>query len=150
MWLSTKGRYAIRVMIELGLHEKHEKHEKGEVVSIKEISGNQDISPQYVEQLMVKLRKAGLVESIRGPAGGYRLAKKASLITAGDIVRILEDYIDPVFCIDPKISKKECGRASRCAARLLWKRVGEKMAEVLDSTTIDDLVRMDRELQVSK
>ncbi|MDI6780656.1 MAG: Rrf2 family transcriptional regulator [bacterium] len=144
MWLSTKGRYAIRVMIELGLHEK------GKVVSVREISNNQDISPQYIEQLIVRLRKAGLIESIRGPAGGYRLAKEASLITAGDIIRILEDYIDPVFCIDPKISKKECGRASKCAARLLWKRVGEKMAEVLDSTTIDDLVGMDRELQGSR
>ncbi|MEK7273679.1 MAG: Rrf2 family transcriptional regulator [Candidatus Desantisbacteria bacterium] len=141
MWLSTKGRYAIRVMIELGLHEK------GKVVSVKEIASNQDISPQYIEQLIVRLRRVGLVESIRGPAGGYRLAKDASLITAGDIIRTLENYIDPVFCIDPKISKKECQRSSRCAARLLWKRVGEKMAEVLDSTTIDDLVRMDMELR---
>ncbi|MBI4777835.1 Rrf2 family transcriptional regulator [Candidatus Desantisbacteria bacterium] len=140
MWLSTKGRYAVRMMIELGLHEK------GEVVSVREISVNQDISPQYVEQLMVKLRKVGLVKSIRGPAGGYRLAKEASSITAGDIIRTLEDYIDPVFCIDPKISKKECTRASGCAARLLWKRIGEATAEILDSTTIEDLVRMDREL----
>lgn len=142
MWLSTKGRYAVRIMLELGLHNK------GEIVSVREISCNQDITPQYVEQLMVKLRKAGFIESIRGPAGGYRLTKDVSEITTGDIIRASEGYIELVFCIDPKISKKECHRASGCAARLLWKKVGEKMAEVLDSTTIEDLVAMDREMSI--
>lgn len=141
MWLSTKGRYAVRIMIELGLHKK------GEIISVKEISANQGISPQYVEQLLVKLRKAGLVKSIRGSNGGYQLAKEASDITSGDIIRTLEGYIYPVFCIDTKISKKECNRAPRCAARLLWKRVGEKTAEILDATTINDLIKTDRELR---
>ncbi|OIP43046.1 hypothetical protein AUJ95_01055 [Candidatus Desantisbacteria bacterium CG2_30_40_21] len=141
MWLSTKGRYAVRIMLELALHDK------GQIVSVREISGNQEITPQYVEQIMVKLRKAGLIESIRGPAGGYRLIKEASSITAGDIIRPLEGHIGPVFCVDPMISKKKCHRSPTCATKLLWKKVGEKMTEVLDTTTLDDLVKMDREMQ---
>ncbi|MEW5768366.1 MAG: Rrf2 family transcriptional regulator [bacterium] len=140
MWLSTKGRYALRAMLELALHE-------GDVVSISKISRNQEITSQYVEQLMVKLKKAGLVESVRGPTGGYRLTKKLSEITAGDIVRTLEGYIEPVFCVNPQISQKHCHRAPKCAARVLWKKVGDKIAEVLDSTTLEDLVRMDKELK---
>jgi Rrf2 family protein len=141
MWLSTKGRYAVRSMLEIALHNQ------GEPVPISEISKNQEITFQYVEQLMVKLKRAGLVESVRGPTGGYRLTKKPSEITAGDIVRTLEGYIDPVFCVNPQVSQKECHRAPTCAARLLWKKVGEKIAEVLDSTTLEDLVRMDKELK---
>lgn len=141
MWLSTKGRYALRAMLEIALHNE------GSPVPISEISKNQEITSQYVEHLMIKLKKAGLAESVRGPTGGYRLTKKPSEITAGDIVRTLEGYIDPVFCIDPQLSQKDCHRSSKCATRLLWKKVGEKIAEVLDSTTLEDLVRMDKELR---
>lgn len=141
MWLSTKGRYAVRIMLELALHDK------GQIVSVREISGNQEITPQYVEQIMVKLRKAGLIESIRGPAGGYRLLKEAASITTGDIIRPLEGHVGLIFCVDPLISKKKCHRSSTCATKLLWKKVGEKIAEVLDTTTLDDLVKMDREMQ---
>ena len=141
MWLSTKGRYALRAMIELALHND------GSVVSVGEISRNQEITSLYVEQLMMTLKRAGLVESIRGCAGGYRLLKKPSEITAGDVIKILEGYIDPVFCINPEISQQECHRAPKCAARLLWKKVGEKISEVLDSTTLEDLVKTDKELK---
>lgn len=141
MWLSTKGRYAVRAMIEIALHNETE------LVSISEISKNQEITYQYAEQIMIKIKKAGLVESIRGPKGGYRLAKKPSEITAGDIVRILEGYTEPVFCINPDVSQKECLRAPKCAARLLWEKVGQKINEVLDSTTLEDLVKKDRELK---
>ena len=141
MWLSTKGRYALRAMLELALHNE------GYLVSVSEISKNQEITSQYIEQLMVKLKRAGLVESVRGPAGGYRLIKRPSEITAGDIVKTLEGYVDPVFCINPKVSHKDCHRAPECAARLLWKKVGEKVSEVLDSTTLEDLVKMDKELK---
>lgn len=141
MWLSTKGRYAIRLMLELALHGEKE------IVSVSVISKNQEITPQYIEQIMVKLKRAGLVESVRGPAGGYRLTKRPSEITAGDIVRTLEIYIDPVFCVNPKVSHKDCHRAPKCAARMLWKEVGEKVTEVLDSTTLEDLVKMDKELK---
>ncbi len=141
MWLSTKGRYALRAMLELALHNA------GALVSVSEISKNQEITSQYVEQIMVKLKRAGLVESVRGPAGGYRLTKKPSEISTGDIVRTLEGYIDPVFCVNPKISHKDCQRAPRCATRVLWKKVGEKVTEVLDLTTLEDLVKMDKELK---
>ncbi len=140
MWLSTKGRYALRTMLELALHD-------GNLVPVTEISRNQEITSQYVEQLMVKLKRAGLVESVRGPTGGYRLTKKTSDITAGDIIRTLEGYIDPVFCVNPQISQKDCHRAPKCAARLLWKKIGEKVTEILDSTTLEDLIKIDKELK---
>jgi Rrf2 family protein len=141
MWLSTKGRYAVRSMMEIALHGE------GEIVPISKISKNQEIAFQYVEQIMIKLKRAGFVESVRGPLGGYRLKKKPSQITTGDIVRTLEGYIEPVFCVNPKVSKKECHRAPTCAARVLWKKVGEKIAEVLDSTSLEDLVKITKELR---
>jgi Rrf2 family protein len=131
-------------MLEIALNEV------GKPVAISKISKNQEITFQYVEQLMIKLKRAGLVKSIRGPKGGYCLTREPSNITIGDIVRTLEGYIDPVFCVNPEVSKKDCHRAPKCAARLLWKKVGEKIAEVLDSTTLQDLVEMDKELKKKK
>ncbi|MEW6619541.1 MAG: RrF2 family transcriptional regulator [bacterium] len=143
MWLSTKGRYALRSMLELALHGT-----TGKFVPATEISKNQEITSQYIEQLMVKLKRAGLVESTRGPAGGYRLTKKPAEITTGEIIRTLEGYIEPVFCVNPEVSHKECHRSPECAARLLWKKVGEKVSEILDSTTLEDLVKMDNDLKL--
>ncbi|MFH0774330.1 MAG: Rrf2 family transcriptional regulator [bacterium] len=139
MWLSTKGRYGLRAMLELALHNK-------ETISIHQISKSQEITTQYAEQIMIRLKNAGLVESKRGPSGGYRLKKEPSEITALDTIKALDGHVDPVFCVNPEVSKKECHRASRCATRLLWEEVGKKIAEVLGSTTLSDLVKLDKKL----
>ena len=92
MKLSTKGRYGLRALIDLALYSENE------TVSIASISARQNISESYLEQLIAKLRKAGLVTSVRGAGGGYKLAKPASEISVGDILRALEGSLDAVKC----------------------------------------------------
>jgi Rrf2 family protein len=142
MQISTKGRYAVRAMIDLALHGKEE------AVPISGISKRQEISFQYVEQLLNKLKRAGIVESVRGPKGGYKLKKSPKKITIGDIIRVVEGPIDPVFCVNPeKLKQRGCARAELCASRLLWAKLGEKIAEVLDGTTLEDLCKLTKEFE---
>jgi len=136
--LSTKGRYGVRGMLDLALH-----YGQGPI-SIKSIAERQEISLHYIEQLFVKLRRAGLITSVRGPNGGYLLNKPPSDIRIGDIIRVVEGSIAPVYCVD---MDGECKRADICVARLLWMKVRDKIAEVLDSTTLEDLCKEDRELR---
>jgi Rrf2 family protein len=132
-------------MLDLALHGKEEP------VSISDISRRQEISFQYVEQLLNKLKKAGLVESIRGAKGGYRLRREPGEITAGDIIRVVEGPLDPVFCVNPEeFERKGCHRAELCATRRLWARLGKKIAEVLDGTTLQDLCKVAKELELRK
>jgi Rrf2 family protein len=141
MWLSTKGRYAVRLMLELSCYYR-DRH-----LSVNELSKAQEIPFQYTEQIMVALKRAGLVESFRGPTGGYQLQRPPSEITTGEIVRIMEGTIDPIFCINPKESLKECHRSVTCASRILWMKVGEAIARVMDSVTLEDLVMLQHELK---
>ena len=108
-------------------------------VTAKDVSDRQDISITYLEQLLSKLKRAGLVKGTRGPGGGYHLTKPMNQIRIGDIVRVLEGPIAPVYCLLPKASPKQCDKIARCAMRLLWKQLGDKMTEVLDSITLKDL-----------
>jgi Rrf2 family protein len=129
-------------MLDLALH-----NEEGPV-PIGDISRRQEISFQYVEQLLNRLKKAGLVESVRGPKGGYRLKRRPAQITAGDIIRVVEGPVDPVFCVNPDEFEREgCRRAEVCATRRLWAQLGRKIAEVLDGTTLEDLCRLAKELE---
>lgn len=94
MKISTKGRYALRLMLDLALHDN------GEPVRIKDIAARQEISDKYLEQIISSLNKAGYVKSIRGPQGGYKLAKKPSYYTVGMILRLTEGSLAPVACLD--------------------------------------------------
>lgn len=142
MQLSTKGRYAVRAMLDLALNQKEAP------ISIGDISRRQEISSQYIEQLLYKLKKKGLVKSVRGSRGGYELARDPKDITAGDIIRVVEGPIDPVYCVNPEeFKKEECHRAELCATHVLWVTLGEKIAEVLDGTTLDDLCKVANELK---
>ena len=132
MQVSTKGRYALRAMIDLGLHI-----DQGPVLR-KDIAERQGISFHYIGQLFVKLRKAGFIESVKGPGGGYVLAQDADEIRAGDIIRIVEGPIALVHCVDPD-PEDACHRMDGCAAYLLWKRLSKTIEEVLDSVTLKDL-----------
>ena len=132
MQVSTKGRYALRAMIDLSLHT-----DQGPVLR-KDIAERQEISSHYIGQLFVKLRKAGFIESVRGPGGGYVLAQDADEIRAGDIIRTVEGPIALVHCVDPD-PEDACHRMGSCAAYPLWERLSRTIEGVLDSVTLKDL-----------
>ena len=132
MRLSTLGRYALRAMVDLAVHQ-----DQGPVLR-KEIAERQELSSSYLAQLFAKLGRAGLVTSIFGPGGGYVLAKSASEISAGDVLRAVDESLAPVFCLEPT-SDKRCERAADCVTHLLWKRVERSIEEALNSVTLADL-----------
>jgi len=130
--LSTKGQYAVRAMLVLAMREAEAP------IALRQISELEDISAQYLEQIFVDLRKAKLVEGVRGASGGYRLARPAEQITAGDILRAVEGPIAPVECVLHG-DEEACGRAHICITRELWKRLRDSMSAVLDTTTLADM-----------
>lgn len=134
MKLSTKGKYGVRAVYEVARH-----FGRGPI-TIKEISERQGISISYLEQILHKLGKAGLIESVRGPAGGYLLARKPSELTIGDIVRVLEGPIALSHCLEPGESG-DCCQTDDCVARMVWAKVGAKIEEALDSISFDDLLQ---------
>lgn len=132
MKLSTKIRYGARAMLELASH-----YGEGPV-ELKEIARSQDISIKYLEQVIIPLRTAGLVKSVRGSKGGYSLAKPPSEICLFDVIETLEGPLCLVDCInDPK----SCKRSSSCVTRDIWSDVSEALHKVLKSITLDEMVR---------
>ncbi len=129
MRVSTKTRYGLRAMVDLAIHYR------GRPVLIREIAKRQKISTNYLEQIMLSLKKAGIVESISGARGGYILIKRPSEIKVFNIVKVLEGSISPVPCIDHKI----CEREDVCLARNLWLKVKKSIKDVLVSITLKDL-----------
>jgi len=138
MQISTKGRYALRAMIDLALHM-----DQGPVLR-RDIAERQEISSHYIGQLFMELRKAGFVESVKGPGGGYVLAQDADKIRAGDIIRAVEGPIALVQCVRPN-QEDICHRIDGCVTYLLWKRLSKIIEEVLDSITLKDLCDQARE-----
>jgi Rrf2 family cysteine metabolism transcriptional repressor len=134
MKLSTKGKYGVRAVFEIARH-----YGKGPI-TIKEIVERQGISTSYLEQILYRLGKAGLIDSVRGPAGGYLLAREPSDLTIGDIIRTLEGPIALSHCLEPG-ETGECYQAEDCVARMVWTRVGAKIEEALDSITFSDLLQ---------
>lgn len=130
MWVSTKAQYGMRALVELALAG-------GEAVSLKTIAQRQDLSHQYLEQIFAVLRRAGVVESIRGAHGGYRLARPTDQIDSLTVVQLLEGSIAPVACLDDHDS---CIRVGHCSTETLWKQVDLAVRQVLGSTTLADLV----------
>jgi len=128
--LSTRGRYAVRSMVDLAYHSEKLP------ISLSEISKRQDISLHYLEQLYVKLRKARLVKSVRGPGGGYLLAKKSNNISIKDILLAVNENMYPVQCISVK---DFCDRIDRCVTRLVWKKLGDQIHKFFESITLKDL-----------
>ena len=135
MKVSTKGRYAIRFMLDLALHNT------GEPVRIKDVSARQEISDKYLEQVVAMLNKAGFVRSIRGPQGGYVLTRDPKDYTMGQILRLTEGSLAPVACLEE--GAHPCGRASRCRTLPVWNRLGQLIGDYLDSVTLQDLLKTD-------
>ena len=135
MKLSAREQYGLRAMIELG-----RQHGRGPV-SFSEVAEAQGLSLGYLEQIIPLLKEAGLVESTRGVRGGYEVSRAPAEITVGDVVRALEEgSIMPLKCIPGAEGEDSCTRKGVCTARDVWKRMHEGMVEVLDSTTLADLV----------
>jgi Rrf2 family protein len=136
MKLSTKGRYSVRFMIDLALH-----YGEGPIL-LKDIAERQKISDKYLWQLIPPLKNVGLVTSFRGAHGGYTLAKSPENITLNDIVTTVEGPLHLVDCVnDPSL----CDRAETCVSRDLWDEVAQKISDVLESYTLDELARKQRE-----
>ncbi len=134
MKISTRGRYGLRAMIDMAAYR-----DQGPIAT-HTIAQRQGISERYLEQLMVPLKRAGLIKSIRGPQGGYTLAKNPDQIKAGDVIRILEGPLAPVDCVS-EVNPDECNRAESCVTRKLWTQVRDSVTEILDSYTLTDLAR---------
>lgn len=131
MKISTKGRYALRLMIDIGQHQGQG------YVPIRTIAQRQGISEKYLEQIITVLNKSGYVKSVRGAAGGYFLAKEPHDYLVGDILRLTEGSLAPVACVDEEI---DCPNASHCATTLLWEQLYEAINSVVNSVTLADLI----------
>lgn len=129
--ISTKGRYALRVMIDLALYSD------GEYIALKEISVRQEISVKYLEQVVSLLHKAGFLHSLRGNNGGYRLAKKPSEYTAGDILRAAEGTLAPIACLQDETN--QCSRCHQCATLPFWQKYYQIVTDYVDSVTLEEL-----------
>ena len=130
MLVSTKGRYALRMMLQLA--ETPDKP-----VRIKEVASCQDISPKYLEQIMIVLKSSGFVDSMRGPRGGYTLARNPKEITVGSIIRAMEGNLS----IDCVITGGESGpRSADCKAHMLWNKIDAAVSDIIDKVTLQDMV----------
>lgn len=131
MKISTKGRYALRVMIDLAINNK------GEYISIKEISERQEISNKYLEQIISKLNKAGYLKAARGNNGGYMLTRLPKDYTIGDILRVTEGNLEPIKCI----SENCCNKKAECKSYSFWKELDNVIETFVDSKTLEDLIK---------
>jgi Rrf2 family transcriptional regulator, cysteine metabolism repressor len=130
--LSTKGRYGLKMMFELA-----KKYGNG-TMSLKDIAKNQELSETYLEQLISHLKKAGMVNSIRGAQGGYELSRVPAEITVGEIIRTLEGPLAPSDCVVD--SEPECVKAGYCVTRPIWEKIMDSINSVIDSITLQDMI----------
>lgn len=134
MKISTKGRYALRLLLELASCEEQQ------YLSLKEIARRQSLSVKYMEQIIALLAPAGLVTSARGPQGGYRLAKKLSEISVGQVLRLTEGSLSIVTC-----EQNHCGNCDTCATYEVWRRLEAVITAVVDPMTLADLKEIERQ-----
>lgn len=132
MKVSTKGRYALRVMIDLATNQTEEP------IRLKDVAARQEISLKYLEQIISMLTKAGYLNSVRGSNGGYQLKKKPSEYTVGMILRTTEGSLAPVSCIED--TENVCQRSGNCATAMIWKKMNDAVNDVVDGITLQDLV----------
>jgi len=130
MKLSTKGRYAVTAMMDLALHDRFGP------VTLAEISQCQGISLSYLEQLFARLRKKGLVEGVRGPGGGYRLARSAADVTVADIVSAVDEKVDATRCS----GRRNCQEGKHCLTHELWTDLSQQIFTFLSGITLAQFV----------
>lgn len=133
MKISTKGRYALRIMADLAMHDN------GEYIRLKDIAERQSITLKYMEQIMPLLTRAGYVKSYRGNNGGYMLARKSEEYTAGEILRTAEGSMMPIPCIED--TPNRCPRKEQCTTLSFWEGMWKVVKEYMDGITLADLIK---------
>lgn len=131
MMISTKGRYALRVMIYLA------RHSSGQYISLKAITEKEDISVKYLEAIVAILNRAGFVEGVRGKGGGYRLTRQPSTYTVGSILKLTEGTLAPVTCLE--CGTNACKRAASCPTLPMWKKLDALIDDFFAGITLEDL-----------
>ena len=139
MKLSTKGRYGLRAVVDLALHQEEE------AVSLSSIAERQHISMSYLEQLIARLKKAGIVGSVRGAQGGYMLAKPAGEISVGEILRALVGSLNPVDCAALTGDGETCMSFGGCVTKYVWQRITDSINSTVDSISLEQLVELGRQ-----
>jgi len=134
MLISSKGRYALRIMLDLAQNGQHE------YLSLKEVSERQDISLKYLENIVRMLHQSGLIQSLRGKNGGYRLVKAPEAYSIGEILRVTENGLKPVSCISPN-NRCTCDRAEKCITLPLWQAIDHKLNTYLDNISLEDVLK---------
>lgn len=137
MKISTKGRYALRLMIDLA------EHDCGEYIPLRDISERQGISVKYLEQIVTQLSRAGFLRSVRGAQGGYQLTRSPEQYTAGEILRITEGDLAPIACLSGETV--QCPRQEDCTTLEFWKGLHELINNYVDSVTLDQFVERHRD-----
>lgn len=134
MQISTKGKYSVRAVVDIA------QNSNGQPITLKAISEREGISLLFLEQLFQQLRKGDIVRSVRGPYGGYVLARDASEITIGEIVRLVEPPLYASSCFDKDESVHDCRIADSCIGGAIWKQMAEHINSFMDSITLADLI----------
>ena len=132
MKISTKGRYAVRMMLDIA------QHDEGDPVRIRDIAARQGISLKYLEQIVSSLVKANYLQSIRGPQGGYHLTRAPKDYKIGDILRVTEGSLACVECLSTE--ENQCDRAASCVTLRLWQELDDAISSVVDKYTLEDLI----------
>lgn len=141
MKISTKGRYGMRILLDLALHEGTEPR------MLRDIAKSQGLSEKYLSRLIIELRQAGMVESVRGAKGGYHLAKNPKEITLLEIIEVMEGPVGIVNCVY-KDNKKFCDRIETCGPREVLAIVNEKIRQVLSESTLQDMLNRQAEIDI--
>ena len=145
MRISTQSRYGLRALFDIAYHAA------GLSTQVKDIAARQHISPRYIEQIFQRLKRAGLIKSVRGPSGGYYLARKPDEIRVGDVIRATERSIDLVACTGTKVGAPGgCERSGECVVRDIWSVAANKLMEYFDSITLEDLCTSARERGIER
>lgn len=132
MKISTKGRYALRVMLDLAIHNT------GEYIPLKDVSQRQSITVKYLEQIIPQLKKRGYLKSTRGNCGGYRLAREPREYVIGDILRTMEGSLAPVSCLEDEANL--CEMSNACPTLHFWRGLDKAISDYVDSVTLQDLL----------
>jgi len=135
MLVSTKGRYALRVMVDLA------EHYNGKYLPMKDVAARQDLSLKYMERIMPMLSKGNLIDAVHGKGGGYRLNKAPSDITVGEILRLTEGSLAPISCLEP--DAPSCPRVSECRTIAMWAGFQKLADDYFNGVTLADLIQRD-------
>lgn len=140
MKVSTRGRYALRIMLDISMHSSEGP------VSFKDVSQRQDISFKYMEQIGALLTRAGFLKSVRGAQGGYYLVGTPSDYTVGKVLRVTEGQLSPVSCVEEGVD--DCPRSADCLTLPLWEKLNGAILDVIDNMTLQDLIDIGKKRRI--